>query len=91
MRDFAHFEGVALNNRFSYIMGLRNKSNQDGGNTWTQTLFPTIDNGSFTSLINTFFHSSKCFMLWNKYDHVISLWCRDLSFFKLLQIAPLLL
>ena len=24
----AHFEGVALNNRFSYIMGLRNKSNQ---------------------------------------------------------------
>ncbi len=24
----AHFEGIALNNRFSYIMGLRNKSNQ---------------------------------------------------------------
>ena len=23
-----HFEGIALNNRFSYIMGLRNKSNQ---------------------------------------------------------------
>lgn len=24
----AHFEGITLNNRFSYIMGLRNKSNQ---------------------------------------------------------------
>ena len=24
----AHFEGIAFNNRFSYIMGLRNKSNQ---------------------------------------------------------------
>ena len=24
----AHFEGIAINNRFSYIMGLRNKSNQ---------------------------------------------------------------